>query len=83
MHQYPDLEPVWRVLAEPARPLPPDADRFLEAQVGPDGSPKTLLTYMTALRTFWAHRLTLAQPERYGADTLTTFVLSGLVTATT
>ena len=80
MHQYPDLEPVWHVLAEPARPLPPDADRFLEAQVGPDGSPNTRLTYMTALRAFWAHRQTLPQPEHYGVDTLTTFVLSGLAT---
>lgn len=78
MYLYPYPEPNWLTIAEPARPLPPDAERFLEAQVGTDGSPNTWLTYATALRAFWAHRLTLAAPEQYVVETLTTFVLLGL-----
>ena len=75
---YPYPQPTWLALAEPARPLPPQAERFLAAQVGSDGSPNTLQTYMTALRAFWAYRLTLAKPEHYGVSTLTDFVLAGL-----
>ena len=75
---YPLPEPAWRFVAEPARPLPPDAELFLEAQVGSDGSMKTRLTYQTALRTFWAHRLTLPRPDVFDVSTLTMFALTGL-----
>jgi len=78
MLTYPFPEPNWLALAEPARPLPPQAERFLAAQVGSDGSPNTLQTYMTALRAFWAYRLTRAKPEQYEVSTLTDFVLAGL-----
>ncbi len=67
--------------ASPAsRPLPPQAEAFLEAQVGTDGSPHTRIAYTTALRAFWEHRLAGSRPADYTPDTLSSFILDGLPT---
>lgn len=60
------------------RPLPPQADAFLDAQVGSDGSAHTRIAYATALKAFWEHRRTLAKPSGYEPDALSRFVLEGL-----
>jgi len=53
--------------------LPPGADEFLSTHTGADGSPKTWISYRTALGAFWEHRQKLSEPERYGIDTLVRF----------
>lgn len=60
------------------RPLPPQGDAFLDAQVGVDGSPNTRIAYTTALRAFWEFRQSEDEPATYTPDTLSRFVLDGL-----
>lgn len=59
--------------ARVARPLPPGADDFLSTHTGADGSPKTWISYRTALGAFWEHRQKLSEPEGYAVDTLVRF----------